>query len=63
MLEWALSLAEVRRDPQGNPKLDRSNPRKRIDPAVATAAAASLFSRHLHDRDSGSTSGWSPTGY
>ena len=47
MLEWALSLAEVRRDPQGNPKLDRSNPRKRIDPAVATAAAASLYSRHL----------------
>ena len=63
MLEWALSLAEVRRDPQGNPKLDRSNPRKRIDPAVASAAAASLYSRHLHDRDSGSTSGWSPTGY
>ena len=63
MLEWALSLAEVRRDPQGNPRLDKSNPRKRIDAAVAVAAASKLYATHLLGRDEQTTEGWSPSGY
>ena len=53
MMATALRGCHLIRDPSGNPKLDKSKQKSRIDPAQAGVIAAGLFKARLESRPAG----------